>query len=78
MRFFHISDLHFGKQLYGYDLTEEHRNFIRQLGKYCEEYLPDAVLIAGDIYDRAVPSDKTSDYQPNKIKFYVFILIIIA
>ena len=56
MRFFHISDLHFGKQLYGYDLTEEHRNFIRQLGKYCEEYSPDAVLIAGDIYDRAVPS----------------------
>ena len=43
-------------QLYGYDLTEEHRNFIRQLGKYCEEYSPDAVLIAGDIYDRAVPS----------------------
>ena len=56
MRFFHISDLHFGKQLYGYDLTEEHRNFIRQLGKYCEEYSPDAVLIAGDIYDRSVPS----------------------
>lgn len=56
MRFFHISDLHFGKLLYGYDLTEEHRNFIRQLGEYCEQYNPDAVLIAGDIYDRAVPS----------------------
>lgn len=56
MRFFHISDLHFGKLLYGYDLSEEHRNFIKQLGRYCREYKPDAVLIAGDIYDRAVPS----------------------
>ena len=50
MRFFHISDLHFGKLLYGYDLTEEHRNFIEQLGDYCDKYNPDAVLIAGDVY----------------------------
>ena len=56
MRFFHISDLHFGKLLYGYDLTEEHRNFIEQLGNYCDKYNPDAVLIAGDVYDRSVPS----------------------
>ena len=49
MRFFHISDLHFGKLLYGYDLTEEHRNFIEQLGDYCDKYNPDAVLIAGDV-----------------------------
>ena len=56
MRFFHISDLHFGKLLYGYDLTEEHRNFIEQLGDYCDKYNPDAVLIAGDVYDRSVPS----------------------
>lgn len=32
------------------------RNFIEQLGNYCDKYNPDAVLIAGDVYDRSVPS----------------------
>lgn len=56
MKFFHLSDLHFGKQLHGYDLTELHRDFIKQLSECAIEENPDAILISGDIYDKSVPS----------------------
>ncbi len=56
MKFFHLSDLHFGKQLHGYDLTEEQRKCVRDMIDAAAKELPDAVVIAGDIYDRSVPS----------------------
>ena len=56
MKFFHISDLHFGKQLCGYDLSDEHHEFIEQLVEYITCEKPDAILISGDIYDKSVPS----------------------
>lgn len=56
MKFFHLSDLHFGRQLHGYDLYEEQHGFIMQLARYLEEEKPDAVLVSGDIYDKAVPA----------------------
>lgn len=56
MKFFHLSDLHFGRQLHGYDLYNEQHGFIKQLASYMEEEKPDAVLISGDIYDKTVPS----------------------
>ena len=54
MKFFHLSDLHFGRQLHGYDLYEEQYGFIKQLEMYLEQEKPDAVLVSGDIYDKAV------------------------
>lgn len=56
MKFFHLSDLHFGKQLHGYELTAEQRHVIRQLVEAVRKERPDAIVIAGDIYDRTVPS----------------------
>ena len=56
MKFFHLSDLHFGRQLHGYDLYEEQYGFIKQLEMYLEQEKPDAVLVSGDIYDKAVPA----------------------
>ena len=56
MKFFHLSDLHFGKQLHGYDITELHRDFIAQTAEYARKENPDAILISGDIYDKSVPS----------------------
>ncbi len=58
MRFFHISDLHIGKQLGGFDLSEDLRHVLlsQVLGSAYEQYKPDALIIAGDIYDRAAPS----------------------
>lgn len=56
MRIFHISDLHIGKQLYYYDLREGQEDALLQIVKRAEEYRPDVILIAGDIYDKSVPS----------------------
>lgn len=56
MRFFHISDLHIGKQLYQYSLKEAQQAILEQIVERVREYRPDALLIAGDIFDKSVPS----------------------
>ncbi len=57
MRFAHISDLHLGKRLYERSFLEEEQPFIlRQICEALQEEKPDAVLIAGDIYDKSAPS----------------------
>ena len=58
MKFFHLADLHLGKSIHGYSMIEmEDQPFwIEQLLKKAEKLKPDAILIAGDLYDRAVPS----------------------
>ncbi|MCD7837896.1 MAG: exonuclease SbcCD subunit D [Clostridiales bacterium] len=57
MRFFHLADLHLGKSLYGYSLIDEgdQTYWVDRLLEAADEYRPDAVVIAGDVYDRAVP-----------------------
>lgn len=56
MKFLHLSDLHFGKLLHGYDLTEEQRKCIQDIIEVIKKEQPDAVVVAGDIYDRSMPS----------------------
>lgn len=56
MKFFHLSDLHFGKQLNGYDLEREQRGCMQEVVEAVRQEQPDAIVIAGDIYDRSVPS----------------------
>ena len=56
MRFFHLSDLHIGLKLINRDLGEDQRFILRQIVEKAEAARPDAVVIAGDIYDKSVPS----------------------
>lgn len=56
MKFFHLSDLHIGKQLHRYNLGAEQRDILRQIVELAKEEKPDAVILAGDIYDGSVPS----------------------
>lgn len=56
MKFFHISDLHIGKQLHGYSLIEDQRFILNQILERIDEEKPHALLIAGDIYDKSIPS----------------------
>ncbi len=58
MKIFHLADLHLGKCIHGYSMIEmgDQPFWIEQLLKKADELKPDAVLIAGDVYDRAVPS----------------------
>ena len=58
MKFIHIADLHFGKSLYGYSLIDQgdQKYWVDKFLELVDNEKPDAVLIAGDIYDRSVPS----------------------
>lgn len=56
MKFFHLSDLHIGKQLNGYSLKNSQDAVLGQIITYTKKEQPDAILICGDIYDKSVPS----------------------
>lgn len=55
MRFFHTSDWHLGRLFFGESLTGEQAALLQEFVRIADEYRPDAILISGDIYDRAVP-----------------------
>lgn len=56
MKFFHLSDLHIGKQLHYYSLAEDQRHILDQVVEWAKREQPQAVVIAGDVYDKAIPS----------------------
>ena len=56
MKLFHLSDLHIGLKLFNRDLYEDQIYIFRQICDLAKQEQPDAILIAGDIYDKAVPS----------------------
>ncbi len=56
MKFFHLSDLHIGLKLFNRDLREDQEYILQQITDLAVREQPQAVVIAGDIYDKAVPS----------------------
>ncbi len=55
MKFFHLADLHIGKQVNGFSMLEDQRYILEEVLKYAKSERPDAVVIAGDLYDKPVP-----------------------
>ena len=55
MKFLHLGDLHIGKRLNNISLLEDQRYILGQILDIAREERPDAVLIAGDVYDRTLP-----------------------
>ncbi|WP_174727997.1 exonuclease SbcCD subunit D [Mesobacillus harenae] len=55
MKFIHTADWHLGKLVHGVYMTEDQREALRQFVELVAEEQPDAVVIAGDLYDRSVP-----------------------
>ena len=56
MKLIHLSDLHLGKRVNEYSMLEDQRYILREILQILEAERPDAVLIAGDVYDKSVPS----------------------
>ena len=56
MKLMHLSDLHLGRRLHERSLLEDQRHILQQLLDIAAAERPDGVLIAGDVYDKAVPS----------------------
>jgi exonuclease SbcD len=61
MKFIHTADWHLGKLVQGVYMTEDQRYILQQLVDVVEQERPDAVVIAGDLYDRAVPPTEAVD-----------------
>lgn len=55
MRFFHLADLHIGKKVNGYSMIDDQRVLLNQVAEAIREQKPDALILAGDIYDRRNP-----------------------
>jgi exonuclease SbcD len=56
VKFIHLSDLHLGKRLNEFSLLEDQRYILQQILDIAAAELPDAAFIAGDIYDKSIPS----------------------
>lgn len=61
MKFFHTADWHLGKIVQGVHMTDDQRYVLDQFIEAIEKERPDAVIIAGDLYDRAVPPTDAID-----------------
>lgn len=56
MKFMHISDLHIGKRVNGFSMLEDQRYILGQILAIADREKTDGIWIAGDIYDKTVPS----------------------
>lgn len=56
MRFLHLADLHIGKRVNEFSMIEDQKYILNQILDIVRDYAVDCVLIAGDIYDKPVPS----------------------
>lgn len=81
MKFIHLSDLHIGKTILEQSLIEDQEYMLNQIIEIIKNEKVDAVLIAGDVYDRSVPSSEAvnllDEFLNNlikKIKVKVFII----
>lgn len=80
MKFIHLGDLHLGKNVNEFSMIEDQKYILEQIITMAEQHDVDAVLIAGDVYDRSVPSEEavrlldaflTRLYQMGKCVFVI-------
>lgn len=56
MKLIHLSDLHIGKRVNEFSMLEDQEYILKKIINVIDDEKPDAVLIAGDVYDKSVPS----------------------
>ena len=56
MKLFHLSDLHLGKRVNEFSMIEDQRYILTRILNMIDEEKPEGVILAGDIYDKSVPS----------------------
>jgi len=56
MKFFHLSDLHLGKRVNEFSMIGDQYDVLMKIVELAKEHTPDAVLIAGDVYDKSMPT----------------------
>lgn len=58
MKFIHLSDLHIGKRVNEFSMYEDQNYILKKTIEIIDDQKPDAVLIAGDVYDKSIPSSE--------------------
>lgn len=56
MKLIHLSDLHLGKRVNEYSMLEDQEYILKKIIKIIDDEKPDGVIIAGDVYDKSIPS----------------------
>ncbi len=56
MRIVHLSDLHIGKRVNEFNLLEDQEYILFKILRIIDDYKPEVVIIAGDVYDKAIPN----------------------
>ena len=56
MKLIHLSDLHLGKRVNEYSMIEDQEYILKKIINIVDDEMPDGVIIAGDVYDKSVPS----------------------
>ena len=62
MKFIHLADLHLGKIIYQNNLLDIQIDLLNQVMNYMVQKKIDTLVIAGDVYDRAIASKKSIDH----------------
>ncbi len=58
MKLIHLSDLHLGKRVNEFSMIEDQEYILKEILTIIKEEQPDAVLVAGDVFDRAIPPEE--------------------
>ena len=79
MRILHLGDLHLGKSLGDFDLIDDQKYILNQIIEMAVEKKADVIVVAGDVYDKAIPSESAvnlldyfiSTLAKKKIKVFI-------
>ena len=61
MKFIHLSDLHLGKKVNEYSMAEDQKYILKKILGVIDDEKPGAVIIAGDVYDKSVPTAEATE-----------------
>jgi len=56
MKLFHLSDLHLGKRVNEFSMIDDQRYILDKILSAADDYHPEGIIIAGDVYDKSIPS----------------------
>ena len=80
MKIMHLSDLHIGKKVNGFSMIEDQCYILDEILKVVAEQKPDCILIAGDVYDKSIPSTEATEilddflFNLSRLNTHVFVI----
>lgn len=80
MKLMHLSDLHLGKRVNEFSMIEDQKYILKEILKIIDDKSPDGIIIAGDVYDKPVPTAEAVElfddflYRLSKRELKVFII----